>query len=732
MPPRKSVKRNPRKPARPARDISWLSFNARVLQEAADTTVPLRERIQFLAIFSNNLDEFFRVRVAALRRMIKYGRSANMHLEVSPEHILEKIQSTVLEQQREFDAIWKGILREMAEKGIHLRTERQLDRSQREFVRGFFDEHVRPNVIPLMVESIPEFPYLREKSLYLAVQMSRSEGRKGVRYALIEVPTRVLNRFVLLPSEKKGGHQIILLEDVIRFNLPKIFSFFDFDRFSSHVVKVTKDAEFDIDYDEPSNYMDKLKKAVRDRRKGKPVRFIYDRGIDPKFLRYLTGRMGLLKHDHVMPGGRIHNFRQFMEFPRDIFHETAGPRKPITHPAFRNAGRVTDVVLRRDVMLHLPYHAFDPLIDLMREAAMDPDVKSIWVTAYRLARNSRVINALVNASRNGKKVTVVIELRARFDEENNLEWKTRLEEEGVRVLLGVPGMKVHAKLGLIEKRVGKRNVLYGFAGTGNLNEDTARIYGDHHLLTSDPGIMSDVARVFRYLERPRTRIGEIKKCTSLLVSPLGMRKGFLAMIDQEIREAKAGRPATITLKLNSLSDDMLISKLEQAAMAGVQVRMVVRGICRMLTEDPAYPVQPYAVSIIDRYLEHARVAVFHAAGRNRVWISSSDWMVRNLDHRIEVALEVRDPEIARELRDILDIQLRDNVKARRLDTALTNSYVRTEGRKCRSQSETHLYLSRKTQSANPMGGEEEKPSPKPAPSKRKKPKKKGGGEKMKG
>ena len=682
---------------RTPRDISWLSFNARVLQEAADPTVPLRERIQFLAIFSNNLDEFFRVRVAALRRMIKMGKKARMHLELSPQPILDEIQSIVLRQQKSFDNIWKGILAELAGQGIHLRTERQLDRRQREFVREYFDEQVRPNVIPLMIESIPDFPYLREKSLYLAVEMTHSDGSKGGRYALIEVPTQVLPRFVLLPSQGRDGHQIILLEDVIRFNLPKVFSFFGFDRFASHIIKVTKDAEFDIDYDEPASYTDKLKKAVRDRRKGKPVRFIYDRGIGKPFLGYLTKRMGLVKHDHVMPGGRIHNFRQFMDFPRDIFHETQKKRRPIPHPAFRQSGRITDVVLKRDVMLHLPYHAFEPIVDLLREAAMDADVTSIMVTAYRLAKNSRVINALVNAARNGKRVTVVIELRARFDEENNLAWKARLEEEGVRVLVGVPGMKVHAKLGLIERRAGRKQILYGFVGTGNLNEKTAEIYGDHHLLTSDPGVMSDIARVFMYLEKPHLRFGEIRKCRNILVSPQNMRKGFLAMIDREIREAKEGRPSMIMLKLNSLSDDALIDKLEEAAAAGVRIRMVIRGICRMRTEDPSFKAEPVAVSIVDRYLEHARVAVFHAGGKNRVWISSSDWMVRNLDHRVEVAVEVKDPGICRELTEILSIQMRDNVKARRLDIGLKNDYVRTEGRRCRSQQDIHLFLSRSAQ-----------------------------------
>lgn len=679
-----------------ARDLSWLSFNARVLQEAEDPGVPLKERIRFLGIFSNNLDEFFRVRVAALKRMIHYGQKARMHLEASPQKILDTIQATVIDQQRKFDLIWENIKLELENQRIHLVTEQDLSPVQKDFVQAYFEDDVRPNVIPLMIEDIEQFPYLREKSIYLAVVMSRSKGKPARNFALIEVPTKVLTRFVLLPSGKAGGHHIILLEDVIRFCLPRIFSFFSYDRFSAHVIKVTKDAEFDIDYDETTSYADKIAKAVKSRRKGKPVRFIYDREIDPVLLKYLIRRMNLSRKDHLIPGGRIHNFRQFMDFPSTVFGRVPDRRKPLNHPDLSGTTRVADVVLKKDIMLHPPYHSFNPIIDLLREAAMDPGVTAIMITAYRLASNSKVINAIINAARNGKQVTVVLELRARFDEEHNLEWKRILEEEGVKVLVGVQDLKVHAKLCLIRKKAGKKFLQYGFIGTGNLNEKTAGIYGDHFLLTSNRAVMADLNRIFRYLEKPSTKIRELKMCRTLLTSPLQMRKGITRMIDDEISHAMAGRKASITIKLNSLSDEQLIGSLHKAAMAGVRIRMIVRGICCMLTENDKYPIPIYAVSVVDQYLEHARVIAFHNNGDEKVWISSSDWMVRNLDHRVEAAVQITDPVIAGELMDLLEIQLRDNVKARKHDNRLQNEYVHRAGRKVRSQSETYLYLQRKT------------------------------------
>ncbi len=455
------------------RDISWLAFNARVLQEAADTTVPLKERIKFLGIFSNNLDEFFRVRVAALKRMMKFGAVATMHVEESPQEILDAIQLIVLQQQSEFNRIWQSILEDLKKEKIFLVNEKELSKEQMDFVNAFFDEEVRSNVIPLMIESIPTLPYLRDKSVYLAVVMARKNVAYKRKYALIEVPTRAVPRFVLLPDGKDGEKYIILLEDVIRFCLPRIFSYFEYEEFSAHVIKVTKDAEYDLDYDETGTYTAKIEKGIKNRRKGKPVRFIYDKEIDPALLEYLIRKVGLSKKDHLIPGGRIHNFRHFIDFPAQVFKQVSTRKKPFIHPQFANTSRVTDVILENDVMLHFPYHSFNPLIDLLREAAIDPDVTTIKITAYRLAKHSKVINALINAVRNGKDVTVMLELRARFDEENNLAYKEQLEEEGVKVLLGIPNQKVHAKICLIRKRKGNHTIHYGFISTGNLNERTA-------------------------------------------------------------------------------------------------------------------------------------------------------------------------------------------------------------------------------------------------------------------
>ncbi|MDX2046716.1 MAG: polyphosphate kinase 1 [Chitinophagaceae bacterium] len=682
-----------------ARDVSWLAFNARVLQEAADPTVPLKERLKFLGIFSNNLDEFFRVRVAALRRMIKMGKKARMHLEVSPQKILDEIQLIVLEQQSEFNRIWESIFQDLRKEKIFIVTEKQLNREQQKYVLNFFEEEVRSNIIPLMIESIREFPYMRDKSLYLAVVMSRKDSAYKRKYALVEVPTRAVSRFVRLPSSKPGEHYIILLEDVVRFCLPQIFSFFNYDKYSAHVIKVTKDAEFDIDYDETTTYTAKIQKGLKSRRKGKPVRFIYDREIDPAMLEYLVRRMLLTKKDHLIPGGRIHNFRHFMEFPDSVFSTKASRRKPFVHPFLAGTSRVTDVVLEKDVLLSFPYHSFNAVIDLLREAAIDPDVTTIKITAYRLAEHSKVINALINAVRNGKEVIVVLELRARFDEEANLEWKERLEDEGVKVLVGIPNTKVHSKICLIRKRKNNRTIHYGFVSTGNLNESTSKIYCDHCLLTSNRNIMADVNKMFSYLERPKTGLKNLRMCKTLMVSPVYMRRELIQLIDREIRNAKAGKKAIMWIKLNSLSDEILIQKLYEAAGAGVEIKMVVRGIFCALTENKKFKLPIYAVSIVDEYLEHARVLIFHNDGKEKVFISSADWMLRNLDHRVEAAVPVLDKETGKELKDILEIQLKDNVKARWLDNALSNEYVRTKGKRVRSQIDIYNYLLQKTHNA---------------------------------
>ena len=676
-----------------ARDISWLSFNARVLQEAADPTVPLRERIRFLGIFSNNLDEFFRVRVATLKRMIQYGNKAKMHMENNPETIIEDIQMTVLNQQNEFNRIWDNILKEMVEQKIFLKTETDLNEEQKDFVRRFYEDELSPDIIPLMIESITTFPFLRDKSIYLGVVMSKKESALKRMYSIIEVPTRVQSRFVILPSPDDEDH-IILLEDVIRFNLPDIFSYFGYDQYHSGVFKVTRDAEIDIDNDISTTLIQKIEKGLKNRRKGKPVRFIYDKEMDPGLLEFLIRKFNLTKRDNIIPGGRIHNFRHFMDFPKSVFNGESKRKKPIDHPSLVE-NRVTDTILQKDVMLHFPYHSFNAVIDLLREAAIDPDVTSIKVTCYRLARQSKIINTLINAVRNGKQVMVMLELRARFDEEANLAWKERLEDEGVKVLIGIPNMKVHAKICVIRKRVADNIVQYGFVSTGNLNEDTAKVYADHCLLTSNPNIRADVNRIFNYIEQYKTGTHFLKACTTLLPSPGFARREIIKMIHAEVKNAIRGNPAKIIAKMNSLSDEEIINELYDAAKAGVDINLIIRGIFCMFTESPRFDRPVKAISIVDEYLEHARVWIFHNGGKEKVFISSADWMIRNLDHRVEASCPIFDEDIKKELKEIINIQLHDNVKGRLLNNELTNEYVQADGVQIRSQVETYNYLHNK-------------------------------------
>ena len=679
------------------RDISWLSFNGRVLQEANDTSVPLQQRIRFLGIFSNNLDEFFRVRVATLKRMADFSQKkqkSKVNFEENPQEILDEIQTIVIRQQNEFERIWKNIQLELRQQKVFIRTEKQLTREQQHFVKTYFEKQVRNYVIPLMIESLPQLPYIRDKSIYLGVVMRRRHTAYQDQYALIEVPVKSIGRFVQLPTRGNEKH-IILLEDIIRYNLPRIFPYFNYDSFEAWIFKVTKDAEIEIDHDVAVSFVDRMAKGIKSRRKGKPVRFVYDKEMDNGLLQYLIGRLGLTKKSAIIPGGRIHNFRHFMDFPA-VLNSTVIRKNPFTHPLLKGKLRVTDVVLTRDVLLHFPYHSFDSLIDLLREAAMDSTVERIQITAYRLASESRIIHALINAARNGKQVIVMLELKARFDEEANLEWKVALEEEGIQVLLGVPSMKVHAKLCVITRRDKKGVSKYGFVSTGNLNESSAKVYADHCLLTASPSIMKDASLIFDYLQNWRKGMMPLRKCQTLLVSPVSMRQRIEQLIEFEIKAAKNGKKASIVIKLNSLSDTKLIKLLYRAVAAGVEVKLIIRGIYCAHFPISKKGLTPKAISIVDEYLEHARVLIFHHLGKEKIYISSADWMVRNLDYRIEAAVEVQHPALRKELKDILEIQLEDTVKARILDAELKNEYVaHAKKNPVRSQLKIYQYLSRK-------------------------------------
>ena len=679
------------------RDISWLAFNGRVLQEAADEENHIYDRLRFLGIFSNNLDEFFRVRVATLNRMTRTaGNKLKMHLEENPEKILASIMSIVLTQQQQFEKIYRDLVVAMEGKKIHFKTDKQLTKEQKIFVETFFEERLHTRIVPLMIESIPNMPLLRDRSVYLACVLGHSQSAMMHRYALIEIPVGDLPRVVVLPSAK-GTKDLILLEDIVRYNLPYLFAPFGFDKFMGHLIKVTRDAELDLDNDFHSNLIDDLEKGIKNRKKGKATRFVYDKQIDANLLEFMMKRLSLNKKDHMVPGGRIHNFKDFMDFPREVFTDINSRPKPFVHPLLTQPCRIMDVISKKDVMLHFPYHSFDSVIDLLREAAIDPAVVSIRVTLYRLAKDSRVINALVNAVRNGKQVSVVIELKARFDEEANMMWKKRLEEEGVRVYIGLPEMKIHAKICVIKRREFNRTTQFGFVSTGNLNESTAKVYADHCLLTSNRQIMADINRVFDCLERPMPNLTGLKSCRTLIPAPISMRKFFQAQILKQISLSKRKKGGSLVVKLNSLSDDQLIHDLYDAAKAGVKSSFVVRGIFCGVMEQKSFKKQPQAISIVDQYLEHARVFIFGEEEQKQVFISSADWMVRNLDHRVEVACPIIDKEIQTELSHIMNIQLKENEKARILDAVLSNQYVVPEEGEpwLRSQVAIHDYLKNK-------------------------------------
>ncbi len=684
------------------RDISWLSFNGRVLQEAADPTVPTSSRIKFLAIFSNNLDEFFRVRVAGLKRalVLDHKEAKDIFFE-NPQLILEQIHAIVIKQQKLFGRIWLDVQKEMAKESVFIKTCKSLTADQQQFIKEYYEDEVASNVIPLLLDETKNMPYLRDKSLYLGISMRKDDAQQQNKYAIIEIPTTQIGRFVILPSPDKEVH-VMLLEDIIKFNLPYIFSYFGFDKFNAHAFKITKDAEFDLDNDIRVGLAEKIAKAVKNRRKGKPTRFLFDHEMDKGLVNFLIKKLNIAKKGGIIPGSKIHNFKDFMNFPEVFKQHKQLERTSFLHPELATHARVTDVITQKDILLSFPYHSFVHVINLLREAAMDPNVLTIQITAYRLATNSKIGNALINAARNGKQVTVMLELRARFDESHNLEWKERFEMEGIEVLIGLSNKKVHAKLCVIKKRLNNQTIQYGFVSTGNLNEKTAKIYGDYCLMTSNRVIMADINKIFNTLKKPSADlINSLNTNTEkgLVVCPTQMRNYIIEHIDAEINEAREGRKAHMIIKINSLSDKEIIKKIYEASKAGVKVEMIIRSIfCALNQKSFTQPI--HAISIVDEYLEHARVMYFFNKGLESTYISSADWMPRNLDHRIEAAVQIHDEELKAELLDMLKIQLNGNVKARILDNKLSNEYVKNNKPPFQSQIEIYRYLKNKCSTAN--------------------------------
>jgi len=654
------------------REISWLAFNQRVLQEASDPDVPLMERVKFLAIFSSNLDEFFRVRVATLKRLMLLGNKSKLFLEDDPKTVLNKIQSIVTQQQSQFEEYYQAILQELREHTIMIVNERQLSPIQEEFITRYFHEQVRPAIVPLMTSQLPKFPSLDERSLYLAVHLEGKKSDSASEYALVEVPVSELPRFVLLPCDK-GMTTVILLEDLVRVCLPDIFSIVGLRVKEAYPIKITKDAELDIEDNVTKSFVETISKSVKKRTKGQPVRLTYDSSISEDFLAYLIKRLRLSDLDTLLPERRYLNFKDFMKFssfgPDSLQY---APLIPLQHNAIQADKSLLNTIQKKDILLHYPYQSFHYMIDLLREAAMDPKVSSIRMTLYRVAETSKIVNALSHAVKNGKNVTVLFEFRARFDEEANIYWANQLIEEGARVIYGIPELKVHAKLCLITRKDRGKTMRYATIGTGNFNEDTARLYGDHTLLTADKRLTSEVKAIFDFLKTNY----KLSHYEHLLVSPFFMRDRWYELIKHEIKQAKSGKDAYILVKLNSLMDPGMVDMLYKASQAGVKIKLIIRGICSLIPGIPGISENIEAISIVDKFLEHSRIFIFCNGGKEKYYISSADWMTRNLDHRVEAACPIYDKGLQRELRTYFDIQWSDNKKARILDGEQANHYRR--------------------------------------------------------
>ena len=671
-----------------ARDLSWLLFNERVLQEALDKSNPLIERLRFLGIFSSNMDEFFRVRYASIKRLSQLSDSPQKRLgDTAPSELLEEISAKVMDMQSRAQEVNDMLLQELEESGIEFVDENSLTAGQQEFVHKVFIEKISPAIFTLVLTDKKNVPELKDKSIYLAIKLIKDKQPDDPQYALIEVPSELVGRFWKLP--KYGNQYVMYLEDVIRYNLEYIFFIYDFDRIEAHTVKITRDAELDLDDDVSKGFLEKMSKSVKLRRVGDPVRFVYDKTISSDMLQFLMQRMDLDSYDSLIPGGRYHNKKDYIKFPNMGDKSLEFDSLPqLQHPDLDMDRSILNVIRQRDVLLFMPYHSFSYLIRTLREAALDPNVISIQTTLYRVADKSRIISALVNAAKNGKQVTVVIELQARFDEEANIKWTQELQTEGVQVIFGVPGLKVHSKLFLITRKEEKGIRHYASIGTGNFNESTAKLYTDYHLLTSNKDICSEVDKVFKFLQSNYKRF----KYNHLFVSPHGTRKAFLRLIEREISHAKKGAPAGITLKLNSLCDVKLIEKLYEASSYGVKIRMIIRGICSLVPGIPGLSENIEAISIVDRFLEHSRVIIFENGGSPAYFISSADWMPRNLDYRVEVTTPIYDETVKRQLRDHMETIWKDNVKSRWHNDAQDNEYRMIKGPKIRSQYALHDYV----------------------------------------
>jgi len=671
------------------RELSWLQFNARVLQEAADKTVPLIERLRFVGIFSNNLDEFFKVRYATIKRIDEAGKAGKSELGgIKASELLEKITQTVIKQQSNSLRILSAIQSQLEKEHIVVIKEDKINDEQKAFIKQYYIQNVSPALVTIILNDSIKLPNLKDSAAYLAIKMTLTTTEN--QYALIEIPKN-MNRFVVLP--KVGDKNcIIMIDDLLRYCLHDIFNIFDYTSISAHMIKITRDAELDLESDLSKSFMEKISDSVKDRQDAEPVRFVYDKTIDKKTLRFLMSKMGIDVSDSIIPGGRYHNRRDYMDFPSlgrtDLLY---APIKPLPIKGLSLETSIFSDIAKQDFLQYTPYQTFAYTVKFLREAALDPKVKSIKITIYRLAQISHVASSLINAAKNGKSVTVSMEIQARFDEQANIEYAEQMQREGVTLYFGVQGLKVHSKMCLIEREEESKIKRYGFISTGNFNESTAKIYTDYTLFTANDKILKDINKVFTFFQ-VNYRIYRYKH---IITSPHYTKNAFFNLIDNEIANVKTGKPAYIRLKMNSISSYKMIDKLYEASNAGVKIQMIVRGICCLVPGVKGMSENIEVVSIIDKFLEHTRLYIFCNDNKPKVYISSADWMTRNIDNRVEVSCPIYQESIKTEIIDTFNICWSDNVKARILNETQDNTYKRNNAPKIRAQFATYDYLKNK-------------------------------------
>jgi polyphosphate kinase len=666
------------------RELSWLDFNERVLQEAEDKSVPLIDRLRFIGIFSNNLDEFYKIRYATVKRIaLSNQKEKKVYKGESAKDLLSKITKNAIKLQQKSTIIFNSILKDLEKENILMINEKNIPKESLEYLNEFYQNKVFPQLKIVILNEKDNFPQLTDFSSFLIVSI-KSKNNKFF-YALIQFPSEI-NRFIVLKN--KLHKNILLIDDLIRYNLNQIFKIFDPISVTANMIKFSRDAELDFDDDISKSYLEKISQSVKDRLKGEPVRFIYDKEINPKTLNFLLDKMNINSEtDSIIHGGRYHNKRDYMKFPglnQNLVYKNI---IPLNIPGFMKNKSIFKILNDKDFLQHTPYHNFNHILNFLSEASIDPDVKKISITIYRLSKLSSVANTLINAAKSGKKVVVQIELQARFDENANIDYAKLMQDQGVKLIFGIPNLKVHAKICVVEKKIDNKIKKYGFVSTGNFNESTAKIYTDFTLFTSNKEILNDISKVFDFFKFNYKKF----KFNHLILSPYRTQTHFTDLINDEIENAKKGKNAFIKIKLNNITSYSMIEELYKASRSGVKIKMIVRGICCLLPNRKNLSENIQVISIIDKFLEHTRMFIFCNDGDNKTFISSADWMTRNLENRVEVTCPVLDRNISKRINGIFDIYWEDNIKSRLVNSSNNNDYRKNNKSKLRSQEEVYNF-----------------------------------------